>query len=47
MLTNWADVSKAKSLLNWQPKVGLQEGVGQLVDWYKAEREWVRHIEIG
>ena len=28
----WADISKAKKLLNWQPKVGLEEGVGILLD---------------
>jgi len=28
----WADISKAKQLLNWQPKVSLEEGVGILLD---------------
>lgn len=28
----WADISKAKHLLNWQPKVSLEEGVGVLLD---------------
>ena len=28
----WADITKAKQLLNWQPKVGLEEGVGILLD---------------
>ena len=28
----WADISKAKKLLNWQPKVSLEEGVGILLD---------------
>tara|TARA_B100001123_G_C15337776_1_gene1033545 strand:+ start:3773 stop:4762 length:990 start_codon:yes stop_codon:yes gene_type:complete len=28
----WADISKAKTLLNWQPKVSLKEGVGILLD---------------
>jgi len=44
MLTNHADVSKAKSLLGWQPKVGLAEGLDRLVDWYQSERQWVRDI---
>jgi UDP-glucuronate 4-epimerase len=44
MLTNHADVSKARRLLNWQPRVGLEEGVGRLVDWYKNEREWASAI---
>ena len=28
----WADISKAKKLLNWQPKVSLEEGVGILLE---------------
>ncbi|MBH30587.1 MAG: NAD-dependent dehydratase [Candidatus Marinimicrobia bacterium] len=28
----WADISKAKKLLNWQPKVSLEEGVAILLD---------------
>lgn len=36
----WADVSKAKRLLNWQPKVSLEEGVAILLDnidyWHEA-----------
>ena len=28
----WADISKAKKLLNWQPKVSLEEGVSILLD---------------
>ncbi len=44
MLTSWADVSKAGQLLGWEPRVGLREGVGKLVDWYAAERSWAREI---
>ena len=45
MLTSWADVNKARNLLKWQPKVGLEEGVGRLVDWYITEREWAHEIK--
>ncbi len=44
MLTNWADVSKARRLLGWQPQVGLREGVGRLVDWYRSERPWAKEV---
>ena len=44
MFSNWADVSKAKKLLNWQPQVNLQQGVQLLVDWYKAERSWASEV---
>jgi UDP-glucuronate 4-epimerase len=44
MLSNWADVSKARRLLDWQPQVSLQQGVRKLVDWYNAERAWVSEV---
>lgn len=44
MLTNWADVSKARQLLGWEPQVSLQDGVTQLADWYLAERAWASEI---
>jgi nucleoside-diphosphate-sugar epimerase len=47
LLTNHADVTKAGDLLGWQPKVGLQEGVTRLVEWYQAEQDWVKGIETG
>ncbi|MCW5878166.1 MAG: GDP-mannose 4,6-dehydratase [Anaerolineales bacterium] len=47
MLASWADVSKAIKTLDWQPQVGIREGVQRLVDWYLAEREWAKDIRIG
>jgi len=44
MLTNWANVEKAKSLLGWKPAVGLQEGIKNLIDWYNSERTWASQI---
>ena len=35
----WADITKAKQLLNWQPKVGLEEGVCILLDNINYWRE--------
>jgi UDP-glucuronate 4-epimerase len=34
----YADSSKAKKLLGWEPKVFLEEGVTRLVAWFKANR---------
>jgi UDP-glucuronate 4-epimerase len=44
MLTNHADVTKARILLGWQPQVGLTEGLTRLVNWYHTECEWVRNV---
>ncbi len=45
MHANWADVSKAKRILGWQPQVTLQEGLEQLVKWYDRERRWASQID--
>ena len=34
-----ADSSKAQSMLAWQPRVGLREGLSRTVDFYRAEKE--------
>jgi nucleoside-diphosphate-sugar epimerase len=44
MLTNWADVTKAKRLLGWEPQVSVREGIKRLVDWYNVERSWARNV---
>ena len=31
----WADTTKAKKLLGYEPKVSLEEGVAKFVNWYK------------
>ncbi len=45
MLANWADVSKARRLLDWEPRVSLTEGIDRLIDWYNAERHWASQID--
>jgi UDP-glucuronate 4-epimerase len=32
----FADVSKARQLLGYAPKVGMEEGLARFVDWYRA-----------
>jgi UDP-glucuronate 4-epimerase len=43
-LANWANVEKAKRLLEWEPKVSINEGLDRLVDWYLSERAWVSQV---
>jgi len=45
MLANWADVDKAKELLNWEPRVSLKYGIKELIAWYNAEHSWTRLVE--
>ncbi|NMC53496.1 MAG: NAD-dependent epimerase/dehydratase family protein [Chloroflexi bacterium] len=44
MLSNWADVSKARRMLGWEPQVSLREGMRRLVEWYMQEREWTSQV---
>jgi len=44
VLENSANVEKAMSMLGWSPKVSLEEGIPNLVNWYLAERSWVSQI---
>ena len=34
----YADVSKAKRMLKYQPKVKMEEGIRRFVEWYKENR---------
>jgi UDP-glucuronate 4-epimerase len=33
----YADITKAKQMLKYQPKVKMGEGVKRFVEWYKAQ----------
>ncbi len=44
MSASWADVSKAKAILGWQPLVTLEEGISNLIDWYQQEHSWASKI---
>jgi UDP-glucuronate 4-epimerase len=46
MLANWADVRKAKQLLDWEPKVSLSEGITNLVKWYTSEQNWASQVSV-
>lgn len=36
MDVTWADISKAKKLLGWEPKIGFEEGMERLMKWHLA-----------
>ena len=35
MLETFADITKPKKMLNYNPKTNLEDGLPRLVDWYK------------
>ena len=47
VLATWADITKAKRMLGWQPQTSLTQGVENLVNWYYENQGWAREIETG
>lgn len=45
MPATWADITKARTLLGWEPKIPLEEGLNRLVQWYLTERSWASQIQ--
>jgi dTDP-glucose 4,6-dehydratase len=41
------DASKIKDELGWEPTVTFEQGLGQTIDWYLANQEWLDHITSG
>ena len=46
MKTTWADIAKAKRLLDWEPQVSLEEGIQKTVEWHQANRAWLNDIQF-
>jgi len=44
MKVTWADISKAKRLLDWEPKVGLEEGLKLSCEWYQMNHSFVNSL---
>ena len=38
VLHSLADISRARKLLAYEPQVGLREGLGRTMDWWKQSR---------
>lgn len=41
------DFSKIKNELGWEPEVSLEEGLKDMIDWYKNNETWWRKIKSG
>lgn len=42
--STWADISRAAHLLDWQPRMKLEEGVKSAVDWYVDNKDWAKDL---
>lgn len=46
VMATWANISRARELLGWEPRVDLKQGVASVVDWYMENRDWARKISL-
>ena len=46
VMATWADIRRAKELLNWEPQVDLKTGVATVVDWYMENRGFGKRIDL-
>ena len=46
LMETWADISKAKRLLDWEPQVSLEEGFKKSVQWYMDNRHWLKEVKV-
>ena len=38
----WCNNEKARMLLNWEPKVNVEEGIHEMTEWFRDNREWIK-----
>ena len=46
MMATWADITKAKNILGWQPNINLEQGIESAVKWFIENRSWAAEIEL-
>lgn len=44
--TTWADITKAKQLLNWEPQIDLKEGLQRTIDWYHQNEAFAKSLKL-
>ncbi|MCP5005953.1 MAG: NAD-dependent epimerase/dehydratase family protein [Planctomycetes bacterium] len=42
----WADISKAKEILKWNPTVSLDDGIRKSVEWYLSNKKWLKDVKL-
>jgi UDP-glucuronate 4-epimerase len=45
--STWADISKAERLLGWRPETTTEQGIALTADWYLANLELGRSVDLG
>jgi UDP-glucuronate 4-epimerase len=42
----WADITKAKEILTWEPRVGIEDGIKKTIEWFLENWGWIRDIKL-
>lgn len=43
----WADIAKARRLLDWSPATRIEEGLRRCVEWYLENRSFAAQLDLG
>ncbi len=46
MMATWADIDKAQQLLDWRPKVSVEDGIAKSVQWYRDHKTWLATVNV-
>jgi nucleoside-diphosphate-sugar epimerase len=46
LMETWADISKVKRLLGWEPQFSLEEGLEKSVQWYLDNQHWLKEVQV-
>ncbi len=46
MRETWADITKARDLLGWEPKTTLEKGIERTVGWFRENWDWVKDVRV-
>ncbi len=46
IMATYADITKAKDILAWQPRIKLEQGVESAVQWFIENRSWAKKIKL-
>ncbi len=42
----WADISKAKRLLGWEPQIDFDQGLDKTIQWHLENKSWLKDIRL-
>lgn len=43
----WADIAKARDLLDWSPRTRVEDGLAKTVAWFQENRSWASEVRTG